>query len=94
MLIFALRPAALCPIIALSNSQSRRHCNEGHKEYEFPFKTFLTRIGSFCIHVKNLQKLMTEIYNEKKHVSYNLRIKNVCKMPQIKTQGYGHLTVM
>ena len=53
--------------------------------------------------VRNLQKLMTEIYksmnqlnpslvwefHEKKHVTYGLRIQNRCKLPKIKTQGYG-----
>ena len=33
-----------------------------HKKYECPFETLLPRSGSFCIHVRNLQKLMTEIY--------------------------------
>ena len=28
-------------------------------------------------------------FHEKKHVSYILRIQNLCKLPQIKTQGYG-----
>ena len=28
-------------------------------------------------------------FHEKKHVTYDLRIKNLCKLPQIKTQGYG-----
>ena len=74
-----------------------------YKEYECPFETLLTRSGSFCIHVRNLQKLMTEIYksmnqlnpslvwefHEKKHVTDDLRIQNLCKLPQIKTQGYG-----
>ena len=54
-------------------------------------------------YVRNLQKLMTSIYksmhhlnpsliwefHEKKDVSYNLRIQNLCKLPQIKTHGYG-----
>ena len=62
-----------------------------------------TSCGSFCIHVRNLQKLMTEIYksmnqlnpslvwefHEKKHVAYDLRIQNLCKLPKIKTQVYG-----
>ena len=53
--------------------------------------------------VRNLQKLMTKIYksinhfnpslvgefHEKKHVTYGLRIQNLCKLPKIKTQGYG-----
>ena len=59
-----------------------------YKDYECPFETFLTRGGSFFIHVRNLQGLMTEIYksmlhlnrslvwefHEKKHVTYDLRI--------------------
>ena len=28
-------------------------------------------------------------FHEKKDVSYNLRIQNLCKLPQIKKQGYG-----
>ena len=72
-----------------------------YKEYDCP--TLLNRSGSFCIHVRNLQKLMREIYksmnqlnpslvwefHEKKHVTYDLRIQNICKLPKIKTQGFG-----
>ena len=61
------------------------------KEYDCPLVTLLTRSDSFCIHVRNLQKLMTEIYksmnqlnpslvwefHEKKHVTYDLRIQNL-----------------
>ena len=60
---------------------------------EHTCETLLTRSGSFCIHVRNLQKLMTGIYksmnqlnpsliwefHEKKDVSYNLRIQNLWK---------------
>ena len=74
-----------------------------YKDYECPFEILLTRSGSFCIDVRSLQKLMTEInksinhlnpsliweFHEKKDVSYNLNIQNLCKLPQIKTQGYG-----
>ena len=74
-----------------------------YKDYESSFETLLTRSGSFKIHVKNLQKLMTEIYksmnhlnpslvwefHEKKHVTYNLRIQYLCKLPTIKTLGFG-----
>ena len=28
-------------------------------------------------------------FHEKKYVTYGLRIQNICKMPRIKTQGYG-----
>ena len=52
---------------------------------------------------QNLQKLMTEIYksmnhlntsivwglHEKKPITYNLRKQNLCKLPTIKTLGFG-----
>ena len=101
-----------CPLIWLfCNKGANKEIDRTHKralrilykEYECPFETLLTRSGSFCIHVRNLQKLLTEIYksmnhlnpslvwefHEKKHVTYDLRIQNLCKLPQIKTQGYG-----
>ena len=63
--------------------------------YVCPFEILLTRSGSVCIHAKNLQKLMIEIYksmnhlspspvwefHEKKCVEYNLMTKNLCKLP-------------
>ena len=33
-----------------------------YEDYECSFEILLTRNGSVCIHVKNLQKLMIEIY--------------------------------
>ena len=35
-------------------------------------ETLLTRSGSFCIHVRNLQKLMTEIYKSSNHLNRSL----------------------
>ena len=101
-----------CPLIWLfCNKGANKEIDSTHKralrilyrEYDCPLETLLTRSGSFCIHVRNLQKLMKEIYksmnqlnpslvwefHEEKHVTYNLRIKNLCKLPKIKTQGYG-----
>ena len=101
-----------CPLIWLfCNKGAYKEIDRTHKralrilynDYECPFEALLTRSGSFCIHVRNLQKLMTEIYksmnhlnpsliwefHEKKDINYNLRIQNLCKLPQIKTQGYG-----
>ena len=74
-----------------------------HKDYESSFETLLAQSNSFNIHAQNLQRLMIEIYKslnhlnpslvwefyETKHVTYNLRIKNLCKLPQTKTQGFG-----
>ena len=66
-------------------------------------KILLTRSGSVCIHAKNLQKLMIEIYksinhlcqslawefHDKKSVEYNLRTKNLCKLPTITSTSFG-----
>ena len=77
-----------------------------YKEYDCPLETLLTRSGSFCIHVRNLQKLMTEIYksmnqltlvlefHEKKHVTYDLRMQNLCKLPKIKTGLWTRIAVL
>ena len=87
-----------CPLIWLFyNEGANKEIDRTHKralrilyeEYECPFEALLTRSGRFCIHVRNLQKLMTEIYKSmnqlnpslvwefhaKKHVTYDLRIK-------------------
>ena len=59
-----------CPLIWLfCNKGAYKEIDRTHKralrilykEYECPFETLLTRSGSSCIHVRNLQKLMTEI---------------------------------
>ena len=74
-----------------------------YKDYESSFETFLGRSGSSGIQLKNLQKLMTEIYksinhwnpsivwefHEKKPITHNIRIQNLCKLPTIKTLGFG-----
>ena len=86
-----------CPLIWLfCNKGANEEIDRTHKralrilykECDCPLETLLTRSGSFCIHVRNLQKLMTEIYksmnklnpslvcefHEKKHVTYDLRM--------------------
>ena len=74
-----------------------------YKDYESSFAALLTRIGTNSVHVNNLQKLMIEIFksmnglnpplvwefHERKHVTYNLRIQNLCKLPPIKTMNFG-----
>ena len=74
-----------------------------HNDYDSSFQSLLVRSNSFTIHVQNLQKLMTEIYkslnnmnpsiawefHEKKYVAYDLRKKNLCKLPKTKTISYG-----
>ncbi len=63
--------------------------------------------GSQCIHVRNLQVLMTEIYKtindlnppfmkdifQIKHVDYNLRNNNLLKIPKTYTQSYGQKSI-
>ena len=74
-----------------------------YKDYESSFEALLTRSGNNSIHVNNLQKLMIEIFktmnglnpplvwefHERKSVTYNLRIQNLCKLPPIKTMSFG-----
>ena len=70
-----------------------------YKDYESSFEALLTRSGSNSIYVNNLQKLMIEIFksmdglnppivwefHERKHITYNLRMQNLCKLPPVKT---------
>ena len=74
-----------------------------HNDYGSSFQSLLARSNSSTIHVKNLQKLMTEIYmslnnmnlsivwefHEKKHVAYGLRKKGLCKLPKANTTYFG-----
>ena len=74
-----------------------------YENYECSFEILLTRNGSVCIHVENLQKLTIEIYkstnhgspslvwefHEKKHVEYNLRTENLCRLPKIRSTSFG-----
>ena len=46
----------------------------------------MTEIDKSMNHLN--QSLVWE-FHEKKHVSYDLKIQNLCKLPQVKTQGYG-----
>ena len=101
-----------CPLIWLFfNKGANKEIDRTHKralrilykDYESSFETLLARSGSNSIHLKNLQKLMTETYksmnhlnpsivwefHEKKHMTYNLRIQNLCKLPTIKTLSLG-----
>ena len=42
------------------------------EDYECSFELLLTRSGSVCIHVRNLQKLMIEVYNSISHLNPSL----------------------
>ena len=74
-----------------------------YEDYACPFEILLTCSGSVCFHAENLQKLMMEIYKSKDHLSpspvwefhekkceeYNLRTKNLCKLPTFKSTSFG-----
>ena len=73
-----------------------------YQDYDSSFQLLLSRDNSQTVHVKNLQKLMTEIYNsmkklnpsylwefhERKEITYDLRTKDLCKLPKI-NKRYG-----
>ena len=100
-----------CPLVWLFCSDAANdEINRAHKrclrilyqDYESSFQLLLSRDNSQTIHVKNLQKIMTEIYkstkklnpsylwefHERKEVTYDLRTKSLCKLPKIKKR-YG-----
>ena len=73
-----------------------------YNEYNSSFQSLLRRSNSYSIHVKNLQKLMWEIYKSlnnmnpsivlgfhaKKCVKYDVSKKNLCKLLEAKTTSY------
>ena len=73
------------------------------KDYDSSFDELLEKSESVKIHVQNLQKLMIEIYktmnnlnpsyiwefHEEKVVKYDLRTKNLCRLPKTQTTKFG-----
>ena len=73
------------------------------KDYDSSFDELLEKSESVKIHVQNLQKLMIEIYktmnklnpsyiwefHEEKVVKYDLRTKNLCRLPKTLTTKFG-----
>ena len=73
------------------------------KDYDSSFDELLKKSESVKRHVQNLQKLMIEIYKtvnnlnpsylweflEKKVVKSDLRTKNLCRLPKIRTTTFG-----
>ena len=43
-----------------------------YEDYECSFEILLARCSSVCIHVKNLEKLVIEIYKSTNHLSPSL----------------------
>ena len=72
-------------------------------DYGASFQSLFACSNSFTINMKNLQKLMIEIYKalnnmnlsivwefyKKKCVTYDLRKRELCKIPEAKTSSYG-----
>ena len=85
------------------NRTHKRALRVLHKDNNASFDMCLQREADTTIHVENLQKLMLEIFKtlnllnpsylwdffNTKKVEYNLRIKNLVKLPQIKTHAFG-----
>ena len=73
------------------------------KDYDSSFNELLEKSESVNIHVQNLRKLMIEIYKtmndlnpsyirefyEEKEVKYDLRTKNLCRLPKTRTTKFG-----
>ena len=73
------------------------------KDYDSTFDELLEKSESVKIHDQNLQKLMIEIYktmknlnpsyiwefHERKVVKYDLRTKNLCRLPKTRTTKFG-----
>ena len=74
-----------------------------YRDYESTFEEHLERDNTKTTHTKNLQKLMIEVYKSLNHlnpeyiwdffvnkdVQYNLRTKELCKLPSVSSQSYG-----
>ena len=101
-----------CPLIwVFSSKAANNEINRTHKQAlrvlyknnNLSFDKCLMKEAGITIHVKNLQKIMLEVFKtlnylnssylwdlfNVKQVEYNLRTKNLVMLPQIKTQTYG-----
>ena len=81
------------------NSTDKRALRIIHNDYDSSFNTLLKKSDTVAIHIKNIQKLMLEIYksmnhanpsyiwdlHERKESQYDLRTKHLCKLPITKT---------
>ena len=85
------------------NRTHKRALRTLHEDYDASFELCLRREADTTIHIKNLQKVMLEVFKtlnslnpsyiweffSTKQIDYNLRIKNLVKLPQIKTHAFG-----
>ena len=81
------------------NRTNKRALRVLYRDYDSSFDQLLARAGSVTVHQKNLQSLMIEIYKTmnhlnpsyiweffvKKDISYNLRTKELCRLPSAKS---------
>ena len=95
---------------------ANKELNRSHKralrilrnDYSSPFEELLRKSNECTIHIKNLKKLMLEVYkclkNEnpsfmwnmfhEKSIQYNLRSKNLLMLPQTNTIKYGNDSIV
>ena len=85
------------------NRTNKRALRVLYGDYDSSVDQLLARAGSVTVHQKNLQSLMIEIYKTmnhlnpsyiweffvKKDISYNLRTKELCRLPSAKSHRYG-----
>ena len=85
------------------NRTHKRALRIPHNDYDSSLNTLLKKSDTVSIHIKNLQKLMLEIYksmnhlnpsyiwhsHEKKEIQYDLRTKHLCKLQSTKTIKFG-----
>ena len=69
-----------------------------HNGYDSSFNTLLKKSDTVTLHIKNLQKLMLEIYKSMNHLSpsyitkeiqYDLRTKHLCILQSTRTIEFG-----
>ena len=101
-----------CPLVWMFCGKDANHrINRTHKrtlrilhnDYDSSLNTLLKKSNTVTIHIKNLQKLMLEIYksmnqlnpsyiwhlHKRKEIQYDLRTKHLCKFPITKTTKFG-----
>ena len=106
-----------CSLIWMFGGKAaNKELNRSHKralrilrnDYSSPFEELLRKSNECTIHIKNLKKLMLEVYkclkNEnpsfmwnmfhEKSIQYNLRSKNLLMLPQTNTIKYGNDSIV
>ncbi len=101
-----------CPLIWMyhgktSNNQidrvQKRALRILHNDFNMPFEVLLERTDERKVHIKNLQKLMLQIFKclseenpsfmwtffERKHIKYELRTKNLLQLPKRNANTFG-----